>query len=171
MSHIAGNRLTEYPLFQGLNDAELERVAAVVILREIPADTTIIQEGEEGDELYLLDDGIVDISKTLTIVTSKHDFGDRERSFIRLSGTDHCYFGEMVLFGKGERSATVRAVTDCRLLVIGNARFRDLCESEPRIGYIVVGNIARSLADNLRKTNENVLKLTTALSLALSGEK
>jgi len=162
--------LKEFSLFNGLSDREIKLIAQIVDRHEVEAGSIIIQEGESGDDLYLLYDGVVDIHKTLTVVTSKHDFGTKERSFIRLTGEHHPYFGEMALFGSGERSATVKAATRCKLFVIHGGDFRKLCEKEPRIGYIVVTNIALLLSTYLRKTNEDVIKLTTALSLALSGE-
>ena len=164
------NLLKEFRLFNGLSDKELKLVSDLARRKNIDTGTAIISEGETGDDLYLLEEGVVDINKTLTIMTSRYDSGTKERSFIRLTGEQHPYFGEMALFGKGERSATVKAVTECKLLMITSKDFRKLCESEPRIGYIVVTNIALVLADYLRKTNEDVIKLTTALSLALSGQ-
>ena len=53
--------------------------------------------------------------------------------------------------------------------MIKSDNFIKLFEREPRIGYVVVSNIATILSQNLRKTNDDVIKLTTALSLALSG--
>jgi len=164
------SKLRVFSLFKGLADRELRLICDIVAKTKVDAGYVIIQEGDVGDDLFLLDQGVVDIHKTLTIVTSRHDFGTKERSFIRLTGEQHPYFGEMALFGNGERSATVKAVTRCELFVIKNDDFRTLCESEPKVGYVVVTNIALILSEYLRKTNEDVIKLTTALSLALSGE-
>ena len=171
MTDSQSRNLKDYSLFNSLSDKELKLIENIGEEREVTAGSIIINEGDIGEDLYLLEEGVVDIYKTLTIVTSKNEFGTKERSFIRLTGDEHCYFGEMALFGSGERSATVRAVTKCQLIVIKNSDFRKLCENEPRIGYIVVTNIALMLAQYLRKTNEDVIKLTTALSLALSAEK
>jgi CRP/FNR family transcriptional regulator, cyclic AMP receptor protein len=171
MSVISRNQLKLYSLFADLSDKDLDRIADIVDREDVVANTIIIQEGDTGEVLYLLSEGVVDIHKTLTIVTSKHEFGSRERSFTRLTGEHHCYFGEMALFGKGQRSATVKAVTACKLFVINKDRFHDLSDRDPRIGYTVVSNIARTLSDYLRQTNDDVIKLTTALSLALSGGK
>jgi CRP-like cAMP-binding protein len=169
MSGITAQKLTDFPLFRGLREDELACVADIVRTGAVEAGTVIIGENEQGSELYLLEDGVVDIQKTLTIVTSRTEFGSKERSFVRLTGSDHCFFGEMVLFGNKERSATVRAVTPCRLYIIRDTDFLALCDEHPRIGYVVLTNIARILSDYLRKANTDILKLTTALSLALSG--
>ncbi len=59
--------LKRYPLFDGLMDEEYALVARIVTVRDIEAGTTIIAENETGGELYLLEDGVVDIQKTLTV--------------------------------------------------------------------------------------------------------
>lgn len=170
MSEINYKKLKNFnSLFKGLSDKELKLVSEIVKKTEVEAGSIIICEGDTGNELFLLEEGVVDIHKTLTIVTSKHEFGTKERSFIRLSGEDHCFFGEMTLFGSGERSATVNAVTKCQLFVIKGEDFLKLCDNHPRIGYTVVTNIVLIISEYLRKTNDDVIKLTTALSLALSG--
>ena len=169
MSKLTIQQLKEFSLFRGLEDDELALLIQILRREEAEPGKLIISENEFGNELYLLDEGTVDISKTLTIVTSRNEFGAQERSFIRLTGADHCFFGEMALFGNRERSATVKAVTKCVLYAMEDTGFFTLCESNPRIGYIVLTNIAVILSDYLRKANEDVLKLTTALSLALSG--
>ncbi len=169
MSDPSRETLAAYSLFRGLGDEYLREVARIIRTEEVDAGTVIAAENESGNDLFLLADGVVDISKALTIVTSRTEFGTRERSFVRLTGADHCFFGEMALLGNGERSATVRAVTRCRLLVIRAADFHALCGSHPRVGYIVMTNIAVMLSEHLRRANTDILKLTTALSLALSG--
>ena len=169
MKKVDSKQLSEFSLFDGLKKHELDLVAKLITCREIDPGAVIIREDETGTEMYLLTEGVVDIHKTLTIVTSKNEFGKKERSFIRLTGGDHCFFGELALFGNGRRSATVKAVNKCSLMVIKGTEFHNLCSGNPRIGYVVVTNIAVGLAENLRKTNEDVIKLTTALSLALSG--
>ena len=170
MTEVSIKRLKDFEsIFRGLTDKELKLISDIMKRKDVNAGTIIINEGETGNELFLLEDGVVDVNKTLTIVTSKNEFGTKERSFIRLSGENHCAFGEMALFGNGERSATVKAVTKCKLYVLESGDFIELYKEHPKIGYTVVTNIALILAEHLRKTNDDVVKLTTALSLALSG--
>ncbi|MCE5250128.1 cyclic nucleotide-binding domain-containing protein [bacterium] len=169
MKSVDRKLLGLFSLFKGLSAQELDLVSRIITAKDVSPGTVIISEGEIGDEMYLLAEGTVDIHKTLTVVTSKQEFGTKERTFIRLSGENHLFFGELALFGGRERSATVQAANKCNLLVIKADDFLKLCENEPRIGYVVITNIALNLATNLRKTNEDVIKLTTALSLALQG--
>lgn len=170
MAGVSSERLQVFTtLLDGLSADELSRLSSIVAESAVEAGSVIITEGEAGDKLYLLADGVVDVFRTLTIVTSRNEFGTKERSFSRLSGGDHCFFGETAILGSGERTATVKAVTRCVLFEINADAFRALAAEHPSIGYVMVTNIARMLAGYLRKANDDVIKLTTALSLALSG--
>jgi CRP/FNR family transcriptional regulator, cyclic AMP receptor protein len=56
------------------------------------------------------------------------------------------FFGEMSLLDQGPRSATVRAETDMRLLVLGSREFSSLVQEVP----IVAVRMMRGLAERLR---------------------
>jgi CRP/FNR family transcriptional regulator, cyclic AMP receptor protein len=92
-----------------------------------------------------------EISKTLVTMTSK------EKPF----------FGEMGLLGQKERTASVIARQDCRLLIIGQKDFEKLCDDDPKLGVAILKRIALTAGERLLKTNKDVMKLTTALCLAL----
>ena len=74
----------------------------------------------------------------------------------------------MALFEQGKRTATVVAQTDCTLLEIARDDFLSFAEANPRIGYEITRKITQLLCSRLRKADEDTIKLTTALSLALS---
>jgi len=109
----------------------------------------------------------VEISKSLVMKMGREDFQDRDKILTKLSSTDHAVFGEVALFEQGKRTATVAALTDCTLLEITRDAFLGLGEENPRIGYKISRNIAQMLCSRLRKADEDTIKLTTALSLAL----
>ncbi len=170
MNEVKSQTLKEFEtLFRGLAETELRSITKIISRKKAKAGSLIISEGDDCNDLYLLEEGVVDVYRTLTIVSSRHDYGTKERTFSRLNGDSHCMFGEVALIGGGTRTATVKAVTECSLLVLNSNDFMKLCKSQPNIGYIVTNNIALVLVDYLRKSNDDVIKLTTALSLALSG--
>jgi len=87
---------------------------------------------------------------------------------MRLTSKNFPFFGEMSLFDKNSaRNATVRTVTPCEFAVIDLADLVRLSETDYEIGYRTFLNIARSLSDRLNKTNNDLLKVTTALGVAL----
>jgi CRP-like cAMP-binding protein len=59
-------------------------------------------------------------------------------------------------------------LTDCSLLEIGKADFLRLAEENPHLGYKITRRVAELLCSRLRKAGEDTVKLTTALSIALS---
>ena len=159
--------LKKVPLFNDLTVEELKLLSSIIKEVSFSAGSEIIREDETGEEMYILKEGTVDVSKTLTMKIARGEFGQKEKSFIRLSGENRAFFGEMGMLEKNLRSATVTAVSDCKLCIIKKKDFEAFCEKQPTIGYRIVRALACIVSSRLRKTNEDVLKLTTALSLAL----
>jgi CRP/FNR family cyclic AMP-dependent transcriptional regulator len=128
----------------------------------------ILKEGEAGETMYIMEEGMVEISKTLVMQRGREEATGRDKILTKLSAEDHAIFGEVALFEQSKRTATVVALTDCRMLEISKSGFLRLAEENPRIGYKITRNIVQLLCSRLRKTDEDTIKLTTALSIALS---
>jgi small-conductance mechanosensitive channel/CRP-like cAMP-binding protein len=80
----------------------------------------IVREGAGGESLYVVLTGRVEVSKALegqAVVVRQLEVGD--------------VFGEMTLFLDAPRSATVRAVEECRLLRVGRPAVRQLLAEDP----------------------------------------
>ena len=154
-------------LFQDLEDQELEQVLSRTYPRGFPAGQVIIQEGDPGDSLYIMVSGEVEITKRLTLVLDKDT--PKERVMIRLKAEDGVYFGEMSLLENDPRSATVTALSDCRLLELCQKDFLELVRNDPAMGLKLLLRLAQLLSRHLRKTNQDVVKLTTALAISLGG--
>ncbi len=154
-------------LFQDLDDRELEQVLSRTLPREFPAGLVIIQEGDPGDSLYIMVSGEVEITKQLTLVLDEDT--PKERVMIRLKAEDGVYFGEMSLLESDPRSATVTALSDCRLLELYQKDFLELVQKDPAMGVKLLLRLAQLLSRHLRKTNQDVVKLTTALAISLGG--
>ncbi len=159
--------LSKVSIFGDLSEAQLQKMRSIMRKEQFNPGSMVVREGDVGDAMYILEEGTVDISKTLMLRVGRHDFGQREKTMARLSGEHHAFFGEMAMLEKHGRSATVRAVTRCCLFVIEREDFERVCEENPLMGYRIVTNIARIVSSRLRTTNQDVLKLTTALSMAL----
>lgn len=101
------DRLPPIPLFSELPATAFARVlSALKLLRARPGDT-IVAEGEPGASFYVLARGSVRVSKHLahggeTVLATLHE---------------GAIFGEMALVSASPRTATVRCVEDCDLLV------------------------------------------------------
>jgi CRP/FNR family transcriptional regulator, cyclic AMP receptor protein len=154
-------------LFQDLKEDEVHQVLDRTSLREFSTGAVIIQEGEPGDSLFIMAAGEVEITKQLTLVLDEDT--PKERVMIRLKAENGVYFGEMALLESEIRSATVTASTDCSLLELHQQDFLDLITRNPAMGVKLLLRLAQILSQHLRKTNQDVVKLTTALAISLGG--
>ena len=163
--------LQKVPLFKGVKENTLLRLAEAARLVNFRAGDTILGEGESGTEMYILTKGAVRITKYITLHKSDAGLADMEKDLITLDAANNPFFGEMALLERDERTATVTAVTDVELLSIGYDQFEAIARQDYESAYHIVLHIARTLSSRLRKTNKDVVKLTTVLGIALAREK
>ncbi|SCQ17043.1 CAMP-dependent protein kinase regulatory subunit, putative [Plasmodium ovale] len=129
--------LNESFLFNHLNKVEMETIVNAFFDKNVEKGVNIINEGDEGDLLYVIDEGEVEIFKTkenekeiLTILKSKD------------------VFGELALLYNSKRAATAKALTNCHLWALDRESFT----------YIIKDNVAKK-----RQLYEDVLKQVTIL--------
>jgi CRP/FNR family cyclic AMP-dependent transcriptional regulator len=154
-------------LFQDLTEDEMEQVLSRTQTRNFCCDSVIIEEGETGDSMFIMLSGEVEITKRLTLELDEDT--PKERVMIRLRAEDGVYFGEMSLLENEARSATVTARSDCVLLELRQKDFLDLMQHQPAMGVKLLLRLAQVLSGHLRKTNQDLVKLTTALAISLGG--
>ncbi len=133
----------------------LTKLSGMMELRHFKKNHAIIKEGEEGDELFILYKGTVEIGKNtlekeLYVVTLLDD-------------KQNAFFGEMALIDNDKRSATVLAKTDCDLLVFSKKNFLDFGDHNPRIGLLITRRISQILGQRLRRGNQDIITLFEAL--------
>ena len=115
----------------------------------------IIEEGKFGDMFYILYDGKVHISR-------KTPAGD-EIALADLTSEMNIFFGETALISDDPRTATVRALTDCRCIALSSTKFLAVCDKEPLLGYRVLLKLAQRMAKTIRDTNSDKATLYEAL--------
>lgn len=132
-------------LFAGMNEDQLNRLAAISRVVEYRDGEIVFRQGETGDRLYVIRDGQVAVV-----------VGDDLRAQPTLYLGRGQIFGEMALIDYGERSATIRCASQRAVLaVIGRDDFEALCSSDTAIGYIAMRNMASDLSFKLRHRNLN----------------
>jgi thioredoxin reductase (NADPH) len=108
--HIELLRLS--PIFTGLADRDLELLAELAHPVDVPCDQVIIEEGQQGDSLYLVLDGQLEV------------YTERDGRHVRLALlTRGQIVGEMAVLQEAPRMASVKALCDTRLLMISQAAF------------------------------------------------
>lgn len=167
---IKHSDLTRFPIFADLSAVQLEKIWAIIREKTYRADEEITHEGESGKFLFLLLEGEVEVSKSLTLMVGREGLDTRDKSLRRLRADEGPYFGEMVLLDEeSRRTATIKALKECRVGMIDRSELLMICETDKELGYLILRNIARTMAKRLDKANQDILKLTTAFSLALQS--
>ena len=96
----------------------------------------IIRQGEEGNSLYVIQEGKVGIY---------HENGGDEIKIAELGPSE--FFGEMGLFDKDVRSATVRSMGESKILTIDRKNFYKTIQRDPSLAYRLLEKMSKRLRD------------------------
>lgn len=137
--------LKKVDFLNGLSESQLEKLAKLCREQTCSADDVIFRENDTSSELYLIQDGLVEIS----LSAPEPGAG---KSIVTLGKGQ--IFGEMALVDEGPRSASAHCIADgTRLWVANRADFISLCEKDTGIGFLVMKNIPADLSFKLRLVN------------------
>ena len=113
--------------------------------RKYPSKSTIIYAGDDSDALYYIVKG--------TVMVIIEDDEGREMIMAYLNEGD--FFGEMGLFDKtANRSAWIRAKTECEVAEISCTKFKQLAKEDADIMFAVSAQIAGRLRATTRKVGD-----------------
>jgi CRP/FNR family transcriptional regulator, cyclic AMP receptor protein len=119
------------PLFWNCSKRELQQVAQLADEIDLREGKEMTRQGERGREFFVLLEGDADVIKD-------------GRSINTLGSGD--FFGEIALVADSPRTATVRATSPVRALVITDRSFRRLMQDQPEIQNKVLVALAARLA-------------------------
>ena len=133
----------ELPIFIGLDDRELTALTQLATQKLYPAGSAIFAEGDPGMEAYVVVRGGINIvlagrPAPIAYITSGN------------------IFGELAFLDGHPRTASAIAVEPAILLALPRNAFDALCTMEPRMGMIVMHNIALALSEKLRRTDREL---------------
>lgn len=115
--------LREVDFLNPLAPEALTRVAESLQVLLYEAGRNIVRQGDEGNSLFLVSRGRVRVWVR---------DADNEGQLVATLGRGQC-FGEMSLLTGARRSATVSAMEDSELLMLGKAEFRDILLADPKV--------------------------------------
>ena len=130
MADARVERLRSVPLFGGCTEKELAFIASRTDEIDLPAGKVLTEKGKSGGDFFIILQGQAEV--------------DADRGKRTLGPGD--FFGEIALIDNGPRTATVKATTAMRCLVLGNEQFRDVLHQN---GEIAV-KILRAVTERLR---------------------
>jgi CRP/FNR family transcriptional regulator, cyclic AMP receptor protein len=129
-------------LFGGLDKDDLRRLAGIARETTLPAGSTLFDQGDESDGLYIVVTGIIRIYLTAD---------DTREATINLL-EDGEVIGEMALLDGLPRSAGAAALTEAKLIFIPREPFLELLDSSPGLARQII----LMLCERLRAANAQV---------------
>lgn len=149
--------LKTIPLFHSFSTQQdkLSALAALMTKRTVKKGSFLIQEGEIGKEMFILEKGEVEITK--------RTLENEQYTVAVLREQDHAFFGELALMDEDKRSATIKALRECDVLVLKRDDFETLGNSNPDIGLNIMRELAKIVCRRFRSTNQDVILLFEAL--------
>ena len=138
--------LRTIPLFSSVSDEDLESIASLLIERLFPKHKTIVEEGLPGDYMYVIREGRVKVTKLS---------GDGREKILELL-EEGAFFGEMSLLDSAPRSASVKALTDVRILALARNDFLNVLRRSPDLALAVI----HELTQRLRQQDEQASSLS-----------
>jgi CRP-like cAMP-binding protein len=129
-------KLQGVPLFASVSKQGLRLLAQAADEIPLTAGRTILQEGETGQELYVILDGTVRVIQ-----------GGRKVAELGPGG----FVGELAFLDHAPRSASVVAVTDVRVLVLGPRQLGVILDREPRMALPML----KALGERIRRSERS----------------
>jgi len=104
----------------------------------------IVTEGKSGDCMYVIQKGTVEVYQTLN---------GKEVHLAKLKEGD--FFGEMAIFEKEIRSASLRALEPAQILIVDKKSFLDRIKEDPALAF----NIVRKMSNRIHAMDQKISKI------------
>jgi hypothetical protein len=106
-----------FPLFSGLKILDISKIVQLLQLVSFDKDEIVVYEGSDGDSMYFIAEGDV-------LVYNQH---------IQMQLTKGDLFGEIAILKKVPRTATVKALSECKVLELKANDLKNLIKTKPEL--------------------------------------
>lgn len=132
--------LKTIPWFLELKPQQISALAAISTIVEVKAGNSIFCEGDRVDNIYIILSGAIGM-----------DMAVPTQGIVRIytaEALDIIGWSKLTPVVR-QRTASATALKDSTLLVINGDEMSQLCEDDPRVGYVVMRRLANVVASNL----------------------
>ncbi|HYF17177.1 MAG TPA: cyclic nucleotide-binding domain-containing protein [Ramlibacter sp.] len=151
-----GDLLRDSPLLQDFTPAEADILGQVMLLARARPGQVLIAEDEASDWMMLLLSGTVDVVKRKVGADADRSDGDTTRLAVVKAGA---ILGEMSLLDGEPRYASCHAIGEVEVAVLTRQDVAYLIAHEPAVGAKLLVKITQLLAQRLRNTSNQLLRL------------
>lgn len=144
---MTDKKIRDCELFATLSNDELERIASSASEKQYEAGTTIFHEGENADELFMLQEGKVALQMTLK---DNHGVTHRRMSVYVVSANE--VFGLPAAIAPYTHTVTAVCLQNAKVLAINGNDLRWLLQNNPSTGFNVLEGIIKIVVSRLEET-------------------
>ena len=137
--------LEKVPLFSGLSDAAMERVLQATTRKSYDKDTTVVEENELGETMYMIFAGKVKVTNIGP---------DGKEVILSVLGPGE-FFGEMSLLDREPRSANVVTMEKTEMILLRRKDFLDILENNTEL----IAKLLSTISSRLRHANAQIRSL------------
>ena len=156
------SKVKQIGLFSNIDEKVLESLAPVLSEEYFKDGQIIFSENDFGDEIYFIFSGEVEIVKLV------NKEANVSQSLSSLEEGE--FFGEMALFDKKQRSATVKAKGDVTLLKLSCKDFYYFLKTDAHIAVSILGSMLSATIKRLREMDVGFVTIYETGRLLASQE-
>jgi CRP-like cAMP-binding protein len=144
------NTLRDEIIFYLFDDEDIDKIAPFFELCDYSAGSIIFKEGDPGNFIGFVISGKLEVKK-------QTEFKGNQLIIALL--TKGAMVGELSMFDKRQRSATVEAVEDTSLIIFRSESMESLMQQHPYTGIKILKGLIRILSLRLRKATERLTNI------------
>ena len=142
---VSPELLRRYPFFAMLDEQQLEAIAMITQEKNYPKGALLVKENTPASILALLIDGDIDL------IYSGGGEGAIMNALVGSIASGEPY-GVSSLIEPYRYTATAKATLPVKVLELDGLALRAMVEKDPKLGYIMMRNIAIAVLERLRYT-------------------
>lgn len=109
-----------------------------------PAKSTILFTGDNADAIFYI------IKGSVSVILEDDDGHEMVISYLN----EGDFFGELGFFGEVDRSALIKAKSNCEVGEMSYATFREICRKHPHVLFALSTQMAKRLRDTTQKVGD-----------------
>jgi CRP-like cAMP-binding protein len=146
---IDKERLKKVLLFKDLSQEELEKISHILREAHYPKGTLIWEEGSSEQGLQIIDYGKVKVTR---LTQEGHP------QVLAILKADK-FFGELSILDGRAHSASLEALEDTKVLILGKDDMDRLLKEAPLIAFKIVREMTIAISEILREMNNKFIKM------------
>ncbi|MDH5510426.1 MAG: cyclic nucleotide-binding domain-containing protein [Nitrospinota bacterium] len=137
--------LAQSDIARGMEVEQLDKLAAIARAVDFKKNDILIKENDTSSDIFILYKGWISVE----IQRFPYDTTAQRLRVLKNKGV----LGEFSFIDKSRRSANVRAQENVSCVVLPGDELEKLTESDAKVGFVIMKNIARLLSEKVRSSN------------------